>query len=83
MKHLPHGRKDADEYSHHQTQVTAAATAGFQSLQSFFQKDITFHQSFDHAQQVYCIPYPMQPSPIYILKHRKCLVCGVCCEGLP
>ena len=86
MDHLRHAKEERTLMNEviAKAKVTAT-TAGFQRLQPSFQnsKAIAFHYSFDYAQQVHFPSDPMQPSPIYFKKPRKCLVFGVCCEGLP
>ncbi|XP_071962639.1 uncharacterized protein [Antedon mediterranea] len=46
-------------------------------------KPITFHYSFDFAQQVHYPANPLQPGPIYFKTPRKCHIFGLTSEGLP
>ena len=46
-------------------------------------RDVTFHYSFDFAQQVHYPSNPLQPGPIYFKTPRKCQLFGVNAEGLP
>ncbi|XP_070173725.1 uncharacterized protein [Littorina saxatilis] len=67
-----------------ESKVTAAAE-GITTLEKNApnDRDITFHYSFDFAQQVHIPSSPLQPGPIYFLVPRKCGIFGVCAEGLP
>jgi len=44
---------------------------------------MTFHYSFDFAQQVHYPADPQQPGPIYFKTPRKCHIFGVVAEALP
>ncbi|XP_071490311.1 uncharacterized protein [Diadema antillarum] len=46
-------------------------------------RPVTFHYSFDFAQQVHFPAHPQQPGPIYFRTPRKCHIFGVTAEGLP
>ena len=46
-------------------------------------KPVSFHYSFDFAQQVHYPSNPRQPGPIYFKTPRKCHLFGVVAEGLP
>ena len=45
-------------------------------------KPVSFHYSFDFAQQVHYPSNPHQPGPIYFKTPRKCQIFGVVAEGL-
>ena len=44
--------------------------------------DIVNHYSWDFAQQLHCPTDPMQPGPIYFKVPRKCLIFGICNDGI-
>ena len=74
-----------EEQKHYNQLVKEAKTAGITSLSWHTPNSLpmTFHYSFDFAQQVHLPSSPLQPGPIYFLVPRKCGIFGVCAEGFP
>ena len=87
--HLDHLDNVIDEREHYKNLVNQSKTVvenlGIQVLSRNqpCSKDVTFHYSFDFAQQVHLPSSPLQVGPMYFLVPRKCGIFGVCAEGLP
>ena len=82
---LDHLRTVEEEQKHYNQLVKEAKTAGISSLIWHTPNSLpmTFHYSFDFAQQVHLPSSPLQPGPIYFLVPRNCGIFGVCAEGFP
>ena len=85
LDHLCTVEEEWKHYNQLVKEAKTAAAAGITSLSRHTPNSLpmTFHYSFDFAQQVHRPSSPLQPGPIYFLMPRKFGIFGVCAEGLP
>ena len=83
--HLEHARAERKHYNDLcQQSRQVAQTLGLQHLQrsNAMSRNVTYHYSFDFAQQVHFPSDPLQPGPIYFKTPRKCQIFGIHAEGV-
>ena len=83
--HLEHARAERKHYNYLcQQSHQVAQTLGLQHLQrsNAMSRNVTYHYSFDFAQQVHFPSDPLQPGPIYFKTPRKCQIFGIHAEGV-